>query len=188
MEKQPRFFDEGDFTSAHEKIHLWAIEQFPKFNAYVKLKLISDMEDDNDKKERLSKILSEKGWLGDYSKSSFHVMPEYELEPVLNGYPPVYPDCILNIKYDQIIRDDYRKHSIQKVVIEIKSHIDSFEPVMRQMQIYRSRLPSVIFMPHTIFMPPGIFMLIYPEKYSKYDTIFKSQDIEIVHCPDSLIE
>ena len=272
MEKQPRFFDEGDFTSAHEKIHLWAIEQFPKFNAYYHtinglregldvfraqlasyrntLKLKEELEKLKDEKNsdyyktyhhdqivksffvelppsafgslgfkdpkddiiiyltpdneeelimKRERQLAEKidkskdwiikykdalkkyqegGWLIEYTSKYYKehcVMPEYELEPVLKGYPPVYPDCILNIKYDQI-DGDYYIPSIQQLVIEIKSHIDSFEPVMRQMQIYRSRLPS------------AIFMLIYPEKYSKYDAIFKSQDIEIVHCPDSLIE
>ena len=285
MEKQPRFFDEGDFTSAHEKIHLWTIEQFPKFNAYyygtyiikqrisdfykklksykmtlnfkVKLERLKEefgklkeeknsfsytkyqydhdqliksffdelkpstsgyvgfkdpkndiviyLTPDNEEelimkrehqlveeidniensiikyKDALKKY-QEGGWLTEHASAMYKehcVMPEYGLEPVLKGYPPVYPDCILNIKYDQVIHDNQKTfivHSIKQVVIEIKSHIDSFEPVMRQMQIYRSRLPS------------AIFMLIYPEKYSKYDTLFKSQDIEIVHCPDSLIE
>ena len=264
------FFDEGDFTSAHEKIHLWAIEQFPKFNAYYHninalkeslndlrgqlasyrdiLKLKEELEKLKDEKnsdyyktyhhdqilksffvelppsafgslgfkdsendiiiyltpdneeelimkrehqlvEKIDKTkgliikhkdalkkYQEGGWLIEYTSKYYKehcVMPEYELEPVLNGYPPVYPDCILYIKHEH---RDHVEHVIRNVVIEIKSHIDSFEPVMRQMQIYRSRLPS------------AIFMLIYPEKYSKYDSIFKSQDIEIVHCPDSLIE
>ena len=257
MEKQPRFFDEGDFTSDHEKIHLWAIEQFPKFNAYRKIidllnvhandmtnllkrsktqlelkdKTLSEIsisfenlgyypyinsklgffeffnshggerphfgfKEDNDspviypfkdnleeltikRENQLKRMIKEssdrlvkindklkeihaKGWLGDYSEKLLQT-PKFDLEPVLKGYPPVYPDCILYLDSDK------------KLVIEIKSHIHSFEPVLRQIQIYKSRMEN------------AIFMLIYPEKYSKYDAIFRTQDIEIVHCPDSLL-
>ena len=263
MEKRPRFFDEGDFTSEHENIHLWAIEQFPKFNAYRKivdsanvlannltnllkrsktqlelkdqnawrisyslnhlagywssdLQLDRDVaffecfgereeslrfgfKEDNDspviylskdnleeltikrenqlkemiKKQsdrlvRINNALKEihaKGWLGDYSGELVRT-PKFDLEPVLKGYPPVYPDCILELD------------SGETLVIEIKSHIYSFEPVLRQVQIYKSR----------VGISKVIFMLIYPEKYSKYDSIFRTQNIEIVHCPDSLIE
>ena len=268
MEKQPRFFDEGDFTSAHEKIHLWAIEQFPKFNAYYSctyiikqrindlrrqvvsyrktLKLKEELEKLKDEKtpdyykrnqhdqivksffvelpssdfgnlgfkdskddigiyltpdneeelimkrehqlvgeidtiedliikyEGTLKKYQEDGCLIEHVSPSYKkccVMPKYKLEPVLKGYPPVYPDCILFI-------EEERTGDIINVVIEIKSFIDNFEPVMRQMQIYRSRFES----------SSAFFMLIYPEKYSKYDAVFKSQGIEIVHCPDSLLE
>ncbi len=212
MGKQPRFFDEGDFTLAHEAIHLWTVNQFPKFNAYVKLqsyfrenisKINMLIKQDNSKnlselKEKLAELifkqhnLYEKGkWIGDYSEfpefKKYFVMPHFVLEPVLEGYPPVYPDCIIEIYevFNNIVSVSDTDGNIEasyefdreKIVIEIKSHIESFEPIMRQMHIYKSRIRDY----------NAVFMLIYPEKYSKYDNIFKSQDIEVVHCPDSLL-
>jgi len=98
-----------------------------------------------------------------YGVFLFEFHSTVKVEPIIKGYPNVFPDVEINY---------WNEKGQINVVIEIKPTIQNCGAVMRQMRIYMERYKS----------PSGgenHFILFTKE--TKYDKLFEDQGILVVH-------
>lgn len=154
MAKEKRWFDDEDFTPEHDKLMIEIMTNGPKYlHEYVPEYITAE---------------------------SLKVQWSIKGEPCLEGYPPIYPDAIVclllhNKYYDKLVIE-------HTYVIEIKPRIDSFGSVLRQVQLYRSRMMDKRNR-HWVSSEQMTMVLFTPD--TRYDSLFKQQNIEVIHPKES---
>lgn len=112
-------------------------------------------------------------WLLDYKDKLFVYLYgddsylEIEQEPVLDGYPPVYPDAIAKVF------NTLTKKLAGYLIIEIKPKIDSYGSVTRQFSLYRKRFSEMF--------PREKFDCAIITEDNRFDKYFSGNNIYIFH-------
>jgi hypothetical protein len=172
-----RFFDDEDFTSEHDSINIWAIQNWKEIIKFI-------------------------------GKGINNIEGKYEAEPVLEGYPPIFPDGIIIGKcWGEKEYDDNRCNNCKRssrdcsesiesrrkecerlslaeyfvIIIEIKPNIESFGKVLRQMNLYRERVRNRKHLDGYGRDRRIITVLISND--NRYDDVFRSQGIVVYHPP-----
>jgi hypothetical protein len=153
--KEKRWFDDEDFTPEHDRLMIDLMTNY--------------------------KEILERAFL---KESSIEDRWEIFGEPSLDGYPPIYPDAII-----QLIRTIEDPNDCGLVfsphyqfIIEIKPKIDSFGSVLRQIQMYRDRiknLPYLTKFSRSMFPGRSVMVLFTPD--TRFDSLFQQQKIEVIH-------
>jgi hypothetical protein len=117
--------------------------------------------------------------IGNWRTVMSTVAPDYEMtsgkyvaEPVMNGYPPVFPDGIARGRAWWNLDKETRVHTTFTAVIEIKPIIESIGKVLRQLNIYKDRAKAIEFDKVIIILITATTM---------YDEVLKGQDIRVFH-------
>lgn len=175
MKSEKRWFDDEDFTPEHDLMMEWL---FNNYKSIIRQR-IPPMHMQSHRYKNHSRYKNHRIQIDPKKIDDIYL----RMEPGYQGYPTVYPDADCLGTFTDLKGEIDENGEIYKrdnfnlfywFIFEIKTKITSFGSVLRQLQIYRSRIVRE-------YDQDLISMIFLITDDERFDELFRNQMIEIIH-------